>query len=174
MATPFWGVSVAYWLHMLATVVWVGGLAALALLVLPSASRALDSSAFAALLSEIQRRLDALGWFSLLILVGTGMVQMSANPNYSGFLAIDNLWAGAILAKHLVIFVMIGNSALLTWGVLPGLRRAVFRMARSQEGSAKADLESLQKATRASVRLTRLSLVLAVVVLGLTAVARAV
>ena len=32
MSIPFWALSLTYWLHMLATVVWIGGLAALALL----------------------------------------------------------------------------------------------------------------------------------------------
>jgi uncharacterized membrane protein len=173
MATPFWGITVAYWLHMLATVVWIGGLGALALLVLPSASRVLDDVAYAALLGEIQRRLDILGWFSLAILVGTGMIQMSANANYRGFLAIGNLWSGAILAKHLAIAVMVGVSAALTWGVLPGLRREILRQEHRPGVSGPADLTALQKASRANIRFVRANLVLAVIVLALTAVARA-
>ena len=35
METPQWAMMIAFWLHMLATVVWLGGQAALSLLVLP-------------------------------------------------------------------------------------------------------------------------------------------
>jgi uncharacterized membrane protein len=173
MQTPLWGITLAYWLHMLATVVWVGGLAALAILVLPSAAKILDDAANAALLGEIQRRLDTLGWFSLAILAATGMVQMSANPNYRGFLAVDNLWAGAILVKHLAIAGMVGVSAALTWGVLPGLQREILKRVRSREATGAADPEPLRRASRANVRLVRANLFLAVVVLALTALARA-
>jgi uncharacterized membrane protein len=93
MTIPDWALSLAYWLHMLATVVWIGALATLSLVVLPAARRSLEVKAYADLIGQIQRRLDPLGWFSLLLLAGTGLVQMSANPYYSGFLAIENRWA---------------------------------------------------------------------------------
>ncbi len=173
MPAPGWGITLAYWLHMLATVTWIGGLAALALLVLPSAGRVLDEPAYARLLGEYQRRLDALGWFSLAVLAATGMVQMSANPNYRGFLTVENVWAGAILAKHLAIAGMVGVSALLTWGVLPGLKRSVLRLERARSAPEAVDLVALQKASRANARLVRLNLILGVIVLALTAVARA-
>jgi uncharacterized membrane protein len=167
MSTPTWALSLAYWLHMLATVVWVGGLAALAGLVLPAARQSLDAQTYADLLGRIQKRLDPLGWFSLLLLVGTGLVQMSASPNYTGFLEIGNRWAAAILAKHLVIAGMVGVSAYLTWGVMPGLKRAALRAA---QGKTAPEAERLQ---RQEDRLLRLNLALAMIVLALTAVARA-
>ena len=108
---------------MLATVVWIGGLAALTLLVLPAARKTLDAGAYANLLKAIQRRLDPLGWICLLILAVTGMFQMSASPNYQGFLEIGSRWAAAILIKHLVFFAMILVSGYLTWGLLPRLQR---------------------------------------------------
>ncbi len=175
-STPLWGVSLAYWLHMLATVVWIGGLSSLALLVLPSARRVLDDAAYAVFLGELQRRLDTLGWFSLAVLAGTGMVQMSANPNYQGFLAISNRWASVILIKHLVIVVMVIVSATITWGVLPGLRRAALRVGRAGNEAASADTKRIQevkRATLANVRLIRINLILSMIVLALTAIARA-
>ncbi|HEX7973402.1 MAG TPA: hypothetical protein VF498_03265, partial [Anaerolineales bacterium] len=84
MSTPAWALTLAYWLHMLATVVWIGGLAAVTLLVLPAARQALPSPAFAGLLSSIQRRLEPIGWLSLTVLIATGLVQMSASSNYKG------------------------------------------------------------------------------------------
>lgn len=38
---PAWALALSFWLHLLATVAWIGGLAAIALLVLPSARRSL-------------------------------------------------------------------------------------------------------------------------------------
>lgn len=167
MSMPYWALSAAYWLHMLATVVWIGSLASLTMLVLPAARAALESSAFASFLSRLQRRLDPVSWASLVLLAGTGMFQMSANPNYAGFLAISNRWAVAILVKHLVFFGMIGVSAYITWGLLPQLQRAALRRAH---GQASADEEKLQQLEQ---RLMRLNLLLGIVILGLTALARA-
>jgi uncharacterized membrane protein len=160
-APPQWVLAAAYWLHMLATVVWIGSLSALALLVLPAAQRSLSATALADLLTALQRRLDPLAWLSLLVLTATGLLQMSASPSYDGLLAITNPWAAAILVKHLVIAGMVGISAWITWGVLPALQR--------QRDATAADPAATQRA----VWLLRLNLILGIVVLGLTAIARA-
>jgi uncharacterized membrane protein len=167
MTAPTWGLSLAYWLHMLATVAWIGGLAAVVLLVLPTARKSLDPSGYAAFLENLHRRFDPIAWLSLAVLVGTGLFQMSASANYKGFLAISNLWAAAILTKHLVFLVMTGLSAYLTWGVLPALRRIALLKAHGRDAPG---LESLQ---RREALLLRLNFILGILVLGLTAIARA-
>jgi uncharacterized membrane protein len=171
MNTPAWALSVAYWLHMLATVVWIGGLAGLALFVLPAARKALPAQSYAGFLSALQSRFDPLAWFSLVLLAGTGMFQMSASPNYGGFLAIDNRWAFAILIKHILFFGMAAVSAYLTWGLLPELRRLALRQSRA--GPEAVSSEEAQRLQRQEQRLMQLNLVLGVLILGLTAIARA-
>jgi uncharacterized membrane protein len=168
MSSPsVWALSLIYWLHMLATVVWIGGLASLSLLVVPAARRSLEASAYSRLLESLQRRLDPLSWLCLAVLVVTGLFQMSASPNYQGFLTVNNRWAAAILLKHLVFIGMTALSAYLTWGILPRLRRAALRQARQPDGAQLVDLQ------RQEARLLRFNLVLSVVILALTALARA-
>lgn len=167
MSIPYWALSIVYWLHMLATVTWIGGLAALALLVLPAARTALDAPLYARLLEAVQRRLDPLGWLSLAVLVGTGMFQMSANPNYQGFLAVSNRWAAAILVKHIVFLGMTAASAYMTWGLLPALRREALRAARG------LGAEGIGRLQRRQGMLLSLNLILGLIVLLLTALARA-
>lgn len=163
---PVWALSLAYWLHMLATILWIGGLSAVVLLVLPAARQGLEVEQYARLLDRIERRLDPLGWLSLAVLLGTGLFQMSANPNYAGFLAINNRWAIAILIKHLVFIGMLAVSAYLTWSLLPALRRAAL-----QRGKAALDGSS-EALIRREIWLLRLNFALGVVILGLTALAR--
>jgi uncharacterized membrane protein len=160
---------IAYWLHMLATVVWIGSLAALGLVVIPAARKSIDSAAYSVLLAQIQARMQPVGWFSLAVLAVTGMFQMSANPSYDGFLAITNNWAIAILIKHLVIGILILTSGYMTWVVLPRLQRAA--LLRSTGQSVEDSL--IEKLERDETRLLIINLVLSVVVLGLTAWARA-
>ena len=164
--TPTWALALIYWLHMLATIIWIGSLAAVVLLILPIARSSLQAIDFAAFLEKVQRRLDPAAWLSLMILLGTGMFQMSASPQYQGFLAVDSRWAIAILVKHLVFIGMVAVSAYLTWGVLPALRRTALRRAKE---SSSIDTDRL---TRHEIRLLRVNFILGVIILGLTALAR--
>jgi uncharacterized membrane protein len=158
--------SIAFWFHMLATVVWIGSLASLALVVLPAAQHSLDSRSYNIFLEGLQRRLDPLGWFCLAVLAGTGMFQLSANPKYHSFLAVGSPWAAAILLKHSVYVLMIAVSAYLTWGMLPQIRRASLRLSQGK------DVPEMERFQRRAIWLLRLNLLLAVVVLALTAFAR--
>lgn len=166
MTTPIWALSIAYWFHMLATVLWIGGLVVLSILVLPTARRTLDSQAYARLLEAFQQRLDPLGWFSIILLLASGMFQMSASPHYGGFLSIETLWAGVILVKHLLFGIMVIISGIVTWGVVPALRREALLQAK---GKTAPNLAKLQ---HQSVRLMQFNLFLGVLVLLLTAIAR--
>ena len=166
MDTPVWALTLAFWVHMLATVVWIGGLVLLAALIIPVARRTLQPGDYVTFISQTQRVLDPIGWFALLLLVATGLIQMSANPNYEGFLSIDNRWSLAILVKHLVFVVMIAVSAAMTWKVLPALRRMAMRQAKG------LPLKEQESYRRQEQILLWLNLGLSLVVLALTAVAR--
>lgn len=167
---PTWALTLAYWLHMLATVAWIGGLSALALLVIPAARKSLNAEAYQAFLEPLQQRLQWLGWLSLLVLTATGMFQMSASPNYTGMLAIDNSWAVAILVKHIAIGGMVLVSAYLTWGLGPEMRRLALRMAHNA-GGTEIETARLRRKEQA---LFWINVGLSIAVLGLTAWARAV
>jgi len=164
--TPEIILLVSFWLHMLATVAWIGGLATVVFFILPAAKRTQNAEAYAQTLTEVNQRLDMVGWLSLIVLVASGLFQMSANPNYEGFLAVTNPWARAILLKHIVFFGMIGVSAYLTWGITPGLKRVALKKARGFDTPEEAVL--LKRATR----LIYLNLILGLVVLIFTALAR--
>ena len=169
MAFSSLALTIAYWLHMLATVVWIGTLAALALIVIPSARKSLDPSTYSALLAQIQARLQPIGWFCLAVLGVTGMFQMSANPSYDGFLAITNNWTAAILMKHLVIGILVLTSAYMTWVVLPNLQRAALLRAAGKY----VEEARINRLAQDESRLLVLNLILSVIVLALTAWARA-
>ena len=166
METPVWALSIAYWLHMLATVLWIGGLTALSIIVLPAAKKVLNPGNFADLLAAMQKRLDPLGWFSVIVLLASGMLQMSSSPNYEGLLKIQGIWASSILIKHILFAIMVFISGYITWGLLPALRRAALLQARGKDDH---NLQSLQKR---EAFFLRLNLFLGVLVLLMTAIAR--
>lgn len=163
---PVWALALTYWIHMLATVLWLGSLAVLSLVIIPAMQRSLDAKNQVRLMAAIQKKLDPLGWLSVALLLVTGMFQMSANPNYEGFLAIRGQWASSILIKHIFFLGMIVVSAAQTWWLLPSMQRA---MLHQQKSGDLAEVAALQKREKL---LLNLNLVLAILILGMTALAR--
>jgi putative copper resistance protein D len=165
-SVPSWALALTFWLHLLAAVTWVGSLVAISLLVLPAATRTLKPVDQLALLDAMQRRLEPVAWFSLSLLVATGLFQMSVNIHYNGFLSTSNQWSLAILIKHGLVVGMIVASAVQTWEVLPAIRRVLMRKDRA----GAQELSGLQ---RRETLLLRVNLILALLILLATAFARA-
>ncbi len=163
---PSWALALTFWLHFLATVTWVGSLVAISVLVLPASVRTLRPVDQLALISSIQKRLEPIAWFSISLLVVTGLFQMSVNIHYNGFLSTSNQWSLAILAKHILVVTLIAVSAMHTWEVLPAIRRSLMRKDKLHE-------DELDKLRRRETLLLRTSLVLAALILLATAFARA-
>ena len=154
-----------YWLHMLATVTWIGSLAAINLLFLPASTRALKPVDQLSLISALQKRLEPLAWFCMGILLVTGLFQLSTSPHYDGFLSVSTQWSLAILVKHGVAVLMVVVSAVQTWEVLPAVQRILLIKDKANE----SELARLQK--RETV-LLRVNLLLSALILGATALAR--
>ena len=163
---PTWVMAIFFWLHMLATVTWIGSLAAINLLVLPASTRTLKLADQLSFIAALQKRLEPLAWFSMGLLVVTGLFQMSANPHYDGFLSTSTQWSLAILVKHGLAAVMAVVSAIQTWEVLPAIHRTLLK-----KENAKPD--ELAKLQRRETILLRVNLLLSALILGATAFARA-
>jgi len=163
---PSWAMALIYWLHMLATVTWIGSLTAINLLVLPASSQTLKLVDQLSFIAALQKRLEPLAWFCMGLLVVTGLFQLSANPHYDGFLATSTQWSLAILVKHGLAAIMAVTSAVQTWEVLPSIHRILMKKENADEGE-------LAKLQRREVLLLRVNLILSALILGATAFARA-
>ena len=152
--------TIAFWLHMTATIVWIGGIFYQALIVNPALERFPNQRG--RLAEHMRRKFQPLAWLSLFVLIGTGLLQMSGNPNYVGLFAISNPWSRAILTKHLVIGLMILVAAYQTWVLNPRLSRLAIKQDASASDQIAGEIS----------RLNRVSLVLGILILGLTALAR--
>ncbi|MCE7860775.1 MAG: hypothetical protein DYG86_13435 [Chloroflexi bacterium CFX2] len=157
--------AVIYWMHFLATVTWIGSLAAINLLFLPASKRTLKLADQLSLVSALQKRLEPLAWFCMGVLLVTGLFQLSTSPHYDGFLSISTQWSLAILAKHGFAVLMVVVSAIQTWEVLPAIQRLLLKKDRADE----AELAHLQKR---ETRLLRVNLLLSALILAATALAR--
>ena len=164
---PAWALALTYWLHLLATVSWVGSLAGVSFLVLPAMKRALEPETQLVFIEAMQKRLEPIAWFSMTLLVLTGLFQMSVNPHYDGFISVSTQWSLAILTKHLLGIVMVVVSAIQTWEVIPAIRRAIVRSKKSK------NVDELDALRRREIRLLRMNFGLSILILLATAFARA-
>jgi uncharacterized membrane protein len=164
---PTWALALTYWLHLLATVAWVGSLAGVSFLVLPAMKRALEPEVQLVFIEAMQKRLEPIAWFSMSLLVLTGLFQMSVNPHYDGFISVSTQWSLAILTKHLLGIVMVVVSAIQTWEVIPAIRRAIVKSKKSKNA------EELDVLRRREILLLRMNFGLSVLILLATAFARA-
>lgn len=164
---PLWALALSYWLHLLSTVIWLGGLAVMVLIAWPSVrKRVMEPEQW----HHLQERFTPLSNASLVILWITGFLQMTADPNYEGFLAVNSLWAQAILVKHLAVLGMMGFGLYIQWRIHPALARLNLLAAKNPETAAGGR----EKLAQREARLLRLNLLCAVAVLFFTAIATAV
>ncbi len=164
---PFWALTVSYWLHLLSTVIWLGGLSLMAIVGWPAVRRhLLESDQWALLL----RRFTPWANGSMILLWVTGFLQMTGDPNYEGFLAVNSLWAQALLIKHIAVLGMMAFGFYVQMRIHPALARLALL---EQKRPAMAQAERERLALREN-RLLRLNLVFAAAVLFCTAVATAV
>lgn len=166
MQPDVWSLSFVYFIHLTATVVWLGGMTTYVWFILPAARKSFEAQGYADFLMFTRKRLNMVSWICLLALLGSGMFQMSANANYAGFLQLTNRWAMAIFLKHIAFGGMALVNALMTWVILPELNRLALRLA---SGLTADDLERLHKR---EVLLMRVNWGLSLVVLAFTALAR--
>jgi uncharacterized membrane protein len=164
---PFWALSLSYWVHLLATVVWLGGLSLMTLVAWPAVrGQILTADQWMTLRQQFAPWAN----ISLVLLWITGFLQMTADSNYEGFLVVNSLWAQAILIKHIAVIAMMGFGLYIQWRVHPNLER-ISLLAEKKPELAKAEREAV---TKQEARLLRLNLVCAAAVLFFTAIATAV
>ncbi len=162
----FWILALSYWIHLLATVIWLGGMALMALVAWPALRRGtLESNQWFVL----QRRFLPWANVSLVILLITGFVQMTNDVNYSGFLVVDSIWAWAMLLKHIAYVGMVLITVYMQAVLYPAMKRMAI-LVEKRPSLAQGEQNKLQSR---EIRFLRLNLICAVGVLLFTAVATA-
>lgn len=161
--------AVSLFFHLIATIIWIGGLVLMVILIWPETRRALNEyPGTYRMLDRLRKRFMPLTHLSLAVLIVTGLFQMTANPNYEGVLQFTNDWSRAILLKHLAIGGMLICGIALQFWVAPALERASL-LAERQKG----DPAEWARLHRLEVRLTWINATLGVLVLAFTAWATA-
>ncbi len=162
-----WILALSYWIHLLATVVWLGGMALLALVAWPALRQGtLADNQWLAM----QKRFMPWANISLVLLLITGFVQMTNDVNYEGFLAVNSLWAWAILLKHIAFGALVLLTAYVQFSLYPAMTRTGL-LAEKRPQLAAAEQAKLSRRER---QFLWLNLACAALILLFTAVATAV
>ncbi len=93
-------------LHLLATVVWVGGMATNILVTLPSTREVLEPAVFGRFIGAIMKRFRLIAYVSIITLLVCGVLLTLVNENFVGG-PFDNAWSQLILAKHLFVAALV-------------------------------------------------------------------
>jgi len=157
--------ALSLFFHIAATAIWIGGILLITFLVVPEINRALaEQPALHQLLSRLRKRFTIVGNLALTVLIVTGLLQMSTNPNYEGLLRFSNRWSQALLIKHILIIVMALCGLLLQFAVAPALERASLL-----RGRGKGDAAEWRRLQRRERRLAIAIALLAVAILAASA-----
>lgn len=157
--------ALSLFLHIGATVIWIGGILLLTFLVVPEINRALaDQPALYQLLRRLRKRFAPLGNLALVTLIATGLLQMSTDPNYEGLLSFSNRWSQVLLIKHLLLIVMAAAGLVLQLAVAPALERTSLLLERG-----RGDAGEWSRLRTRERRLTLLIAALALLILAASA-----
>lgn len=157
--------AISLFFHILATVVWIGGILLITFLVIPQVNHVLeDQTTLHQILLRIRGRFAQVSNLALVVLIVTGLLQMTADPNYDGLLQLDNQWSRVLLLKHMLIVIMAILGLSLQLSVAPALERVSLLL---QHGKNRdSEWERLRRKER---RLTVMIALLAILILATSA-----
>ena len=122
------------WFHLTATIVWLGGIAFILLVALPSARQVLRGEA-GGLMGEVTRRFTPMANLSIVFMFFSGIFLMAMNGNISGAL-LKGEHGAAMLLKFLLFLLMAGVHFFRGKVLAP-------RIAKTQPDGEKARLQKL-------------------------------
>ena len=161
--------SLSHFLHLLATVVWIGGIVMILFVILPGARGALESAPMLGrLMKEITKRFTPMANVSILVLIVTGIFILQYEENFTGFSDKKNLWNIIMFLKHFLVAVMILIHFYRGLVLTPKIGRLSLQTNELPEPSSLSS--NIARLQRFSLNLVKTNLVLGLIVLLLTGI----
>lgn len=96
----------SYWIHLIATVIWVGGIIFILFIAIPSSKQVLGAES-GKLMGEISKRFTPLANYSIALLAITGVMLAGLSKEFSEIRLLKNDWSIFLIPKHILVFGMI-------------------------------------------------------------------
>jgi uncharacterized membrane protein len=153
--------AISHFLHLIATVVWIGGIFMILLVILPSAKTAFESApTISGLMKEISKRFTPMANISIVVLIITGIVTTLYDKNLIYNLDFSNHWGPTIFLKHIIAAFMI----------IIHFYRGSLLIPRIGKLSKQGKDSRVIKLQKFSLNLVKTNLVLGVIILALSGI----
>ena len=113
----------SYWLHSIATVIWLGGIFFILFIALPSARQVLGGEA-GKLMGEISKKFTPIANYSIILLIITGLALTGLDKHFYGIGNQGNNRAVVLIVKHIFVLGMISVHFYRAWVLTPKIGRA--------------------------------------------------
>ncbi len=94
-------------LHMIATVIWIGGMMINFMVIRPVAAKKLDPSSYASFNIAMTKRFRILVYISIVILGVTGIPMKIVSEHYAGIISFEHAWGIVSFIKHLLYGLLV-------------------------------------------------------------------
>lgn len=95
-----------YWIHLLATVIWIGGIFLILFVALPSAKEYLGKEA-GKFMGIISKRFTPFANYSIILLIITGIFMVLLNKGFSNLIVFETVSSRILFLKILMVLTMI-------------------------------------------------------------------
>ncbi len=156
-----WILALSHFIHVMGTVVWIGGILMTLFVILPSSKTALESPLIVGkLMKEIAKRFTPLANISIILIIVTGVIIFYYDKNYTSFLDLENRWNIVIALKHVFVATMI----------IIHFYRGLILNPKIERFSSQPNEKQTSRLKKISLDLVKINFVLGIIVLLLTAV----
>jgi uncharacterized membrane protein len=94
-----------HWIHLVATVLWIGGILFIIFIAIPSSRKVLGAES-GKLMGEISKRFTPLANYSIVLLFVSGIVLAGLNKQFSVVRILESNWTMALTLKLVLFFSM--------------------------------------------------------------------
>jgi uncharacterized membrane protein len=157
-----WILALSHFIHVMGTVVWIGGILMTLFVILPSSKTALESPLIVGkLMKEIAKRFTPLANISITLIIVTGVIIFYYDKNYTSFLDLENRWNIVIALKHVFIATMI----------IIHFYRGLILNPKIERSSSQPNEKQTSRLRKISLDLVKANFAFGIIVLLLTVVA---
>ena len=156
-----WILVLSHFIHVIGTVIWIGGILMTLFVILPGSKTALESPAVAGkLMKEIAKRFTPIANISIILIIVTGIIMYFYDKNYSYFSDLENRWNMVIALKHVFFAIM----------VIIHFYRGLILNPKIERFSSQPNEKQTSKLKKISLDLVKINFALGIIVLLLTAI----
>ncbi|MGD2294283.1 MAG: DUF4149 domain-containing protein [Candidatus Aminicenantes bacterium] len=99
-------ITLMNWIHLFATVAWIGGITTMIFVVSPGVKAALEPPVIGKLMDVLVKRMKMLVYINAALLIVTGFVLQGLNPAYADY-GFGSRLPAILVIKHILILIMI-------------------------------------------------------------------